>query len=85
MNEIPDPGELVFNWDQTPLQFVPTGQWTMHKAGDKIIPIANSDDKRQVTGVFAATIKGEFLPPQVIYQGKTERCHQVAFSIGWDV
>ncbi len=32
-------------WDQTPLQFVPTGQWT----GEKIIPIANSDDKRQVT------------------------------------
>ena len=42
MNEIPE--ELVFNWDRTPLQFVPTGQWTMHKAGDEIIPIANSDD-----------------------------------------
>ncbi len=69
MNEIPE--ELIFNWDQTPLQFVPTGQWTMHKAGEKIIPIANSDDKRQVTGVIAATIKGEFLSPQIIYQGKT--------------
>lgn len=84
MNEIPE--ELIFNWDQTPLQFVPTGQWTMHKAGEKIIPIANSDDKRQVTGVFAATIKGEFLPPQVIYQGKTERCHpKVKVPDGWDV
>lgn len=44
----------------------------MHKAVEKIIPIANSDDKRQVTGIFVATIKGRFLPPQVIYKSKTE-------------
>ena len=24
--------ELVFNWDQTGLQLVPTGEWTMHEA-----------------------------------------------------
>ena len=42
MNEIPH--ELIINWDQT-LQLVPTGQWTMHRAGEKVIPIANSDDK----------------------------------------
>ena len=84
MNEIKQ--ELIFNWDQTPLRFVPTGQWTMHKAGEKIIPIANSDDKRQVTAVFAATLTGEFLPPQVIYQGKTVRCHpKVTVPDGWDV
>ena len=28
MNDIPK--ELIFNWDQTGIQVVPTGQWTMH-------------------------------------------------------
>ena len=43
MNDIPH--ELIINWDQTALQLVPTGQWTMHRAGEKVIPIASSDDK----------------------------------------
>ena len=43
MNDIPD--ELIFNWDQTGLHMVPTGEWTMHKNGDKVVPIAHSDDK----------------------------------------
>ena len=43
MNERPH--ELIFNWDQTAIQLVPTGRWTMHRAKEKVIPIANSDDK----------------------------------------
>ena len=43
----------------------------MNWAGEKVIAIANSDDKRQITAVFAATMTGEYLPPQVIYKGKT--------------
>ena len=31
INEIPD--ELIFNWDQTALSIIPTGEWTMHQAG----------------------------------------------------
>ena len=61
MNDIPS--DLVFNWDQTALRLVPTGQWTMHPTGAKIVPIAHCDDKRQVTAVLAATLTGEFLPP----------------------
>ena len=55
MNEIPD--ELIINWDQTALHLVPTGQWTMHKAGEKVIPITNLDGKRQIIiiAVLAAT------------------------------
>ena len=49
MNDIPD--QLIINWDQTGLSVVPTGQWTMHHVGEKIIPIANVDDKRQITAV----------------------------------
>ena len=72
--------ELVFNWDQTAVKYVPTGEWTMHRYKEKIIPITNSDDKRQITAVLAITLTGDFLPPQMIYQGKTPRCHpKVAF------
>ena len=42
MNDIPPP--LIFNWDQTELQFAPTGKWTMHQAREEIIPIASSHD-----------------------------------------
>ena len=49
MNEIPK--ELVFNWDKKVLHFVFTGQWTMKKAREKMIPISNSDDKHQITVV----------------------------------
>ena len=58
MNEIKQ--ELIFNWDQTPLRFVPTVNGRCTKAGGKYIPIANSDDKRQVTAIFAATLTGAF-------------------------
>ena len=88
MNEIP--AELIFNWDQTALHLIATSQWTMHgimhRAGEKIITVKNSDDKRQVTAVLAASLTGEFLAPQIIYKGKTERSHpKVAVPTGWDI
>ena len=84
MNEIQH--ELIINWDQTALQLMPTGQWTMHHTGEKVIPIASSDDKRQITAVLAASLIGEYLPPQLIYYGKTERCHpKVPAPEGWDI
>ena len=30
----------------------------MHKSGDKVVTIAHSDDKQQITSVLAATLKG---------------------------
>lgn len=76
--------ELVINWDQTGLQLVPTGEWTMNEAKAKMVPIANSDDKRQIT-VLAATLTGEYLPPQLLFKGKKPRCHpSVTVPQGWD-
>jgi hypothetical protein len=43
----------------------------MEKKGAKRVEIAGVDDKRQITAVFIATAVGDFLPMQVIYQGKT--------------
>lgn len=84
MNEIPE--DLIFNWDQTALSLVPTGEWTMHQAKATVSPIAHSDDKRQVTAVIPATLRGELLPPYIIYQGKTAKCHPTAaISERWDI
>lgn len=61
----------------------------MNQAGAKIIPIANMDDKRQITSVLAISMNGTYLAPQLIYQGKTERCHphlaDEALPDGWDI
>ena len=38
------------------------------------MPLAGLDNKCQIIAVFGATLDGQFLPPQIIYQGKTEAC-----------
>jgi len=65
MNDIPQ--GLVFNWDQTAIQLVPTGEWTMNRAKEKEIAIKNSDDIRQITAVVAATITDELFPVQLLF------------------
>lgn len=85
MDEIPD--ELVINWDQTGIHYVPVSSWTMEKLGSKRIEIVGSDDKRQLTAVFGASLAGDFLPPQLVYKGKTSRCLPVGvkFPPDWDL
>ena len=84
MNDIPP--DLIINWDQTGVKIVPTGEWTMNLAGEKVVSIVGSDDKREITAVLAATSSGKYLPPQLLYKGTTKRCHPVvAFSCGWDI
>ena len=36
--------------------------------------IVGANDKQLITAVFAGAMKGTFLPPQLIYQGKTPKC-----------
>ena len=84
MEEIPP--DLIINWDHTGINYVPISKWTMEKEGTKRIEIAGVDDKRQFTAVFAGAMSGEFLPVQLIYQGKTKAClPKVKFPDGWDV
>ena len=66
--------ELIINLDQTPLSYVSPGKYTFDIKGVKTIPIKGIDDKRQITATFAISMSGEFLPIQVIYEGKTKRC-----------
>ena len=69
------PPELIINIDQTPLPFVLISKYTMNKKGESNVPILGTADYRQITGTFAITLSGRFLPIQLIYQGKTDRCH----------
>ena len=80
------PPELIINFDQTGLKYVPVGDWTMAKKGSKSVPIFGLGDKRQITAVFASTLSGMFLPPQLIYEGKTKAClPKVDFPQGGDI
>ena len=80
------PPDLIINWDQTGLKFVPTGDWTRNLSGDKVVSLVGSDDKREITAVLAVTITGRCLPPQLLYKGKTSKCHpMIEFPERWDI
>ena len=84
MDEVPS--ELIINWDQTGLNYVPVSSWTMAEEGSKRVKIDGKDDKRQITAVFACSMAGDFLPPQIIYQGKTTRClPKFKFPSDWSI
>ena len=84
MEEIP--AELIMNWDQTGIKLVPSSSWTMEKRGSQRVEMAGVGDKRQITAVFCGTILGDFLPVQLIYLGKSQRCHpRHQFPSGWDI
>ena len=84
MDEVPV--ELVINWDQTGLNYVPVSQWTMAQEGAKRVEIDGKDDKRQITAVFGCSMSGDFLPPQLVYQGKTAKClPSYQFPSDWNI
>ena len=66
------PTQLVLNWDQTGVSIIPAGEWTMEKQGSSQVTISGLDDKHQITAVFTSAADGHFLPPHLLYQGKTE-------------
>ena len=80
------PPELVINWDQTAVKYVPVSLWTPEKKGAKCVEIVSTDDKRQITATVAGTMSGEFLPAQLIYGGKTSAClPKIDFPACWMV
>ena len=80
------PVELIVNSDQTGINYILVSNWTMEQAESKRVEITGKDDKRQITALFGCTMSGDFLPPQLVYQGKTKRClPSYVFLSGWDV
>lgn len=54
--------------------------------GSKKVKIPGLDDKQQITAVFAATISGGFLVPQLVYKGTTQAClPTVKFPDSWHI
>lgn len=84
MEEIPP--EMIFNWDQTGVKLVPSTSWSLEHRGAKRVEVAGQNDKRLVTAVLCGTLQGDFLPLQIIYKGKTDRCHpKYTFPPGWHI
>lgn len=80
------PSQLVINWDQTGINYVPVSQWTMEKKGSKRVEVVGLNDKRQITAVFAGSLSGDFLPIQLVYQGKTSKClPKLDFPEAWHI
>ena len=69
------PSDLVINWVQTGINVVPSSNYTMEERGAGRVDIAGYGDKSMITATFAATLSGKFLPMQILYGGKTNRCH----------
>ena len=78
-NEIPP--QLIFNWDQSGINLVPSALWTMNKKGEKRVAIASHLDKRQITAVMCGNLVGELLPMQLIYVGKPKDVIQLINSL----
>lgn len=80
------PKQLVINWDQTGINLIPSSSWTMEKEGTRRVEIQGYGTKSQVTAVFAGTLSGDFLPIQMVYKGKTTRCHpKFTFPSDWHI
>ena len=59
----------------------------MNLGHEKQVPIKGTEDKHQYTSLLACTLSGQLLPPQIIYQGKTDQYHPrgVKWPQDWDV
>jgi len=68
------PEDLILNFDQTPLPYICSTKHTLEVQGTKNVPIVGKGKKKQITGTFTISMSGTFLPMQLIYQGKTNRC-----------
>ena len=64
-------------------QYAPT---LFEVCGEKQVPVIANNDKRQITAVVGCSFNGKLLAPQLLYEGKTDRCHpSVLFPADWDI
>lgn len=60
--------------DQTGVHLVSASSWTYEMVGSSDVAVVGAEDKRQITACVAASLRGDLLPLQLIFQGKTARC-----------
>ena len=58
----------------------------MEAEGSRRVAVTGIEE-RQITAVLSVTMSGNYLPPQLIYQGTINRCfpQMLAFLSGWNV
>ena len=59
--------------DQTGVHLVSAASWTYEMVGSSDVAVVGAEDKRQITVCVAASLRGDLLPLQLIFQGKTAR------------
>ena len=81
------PEELILNYDQTPLSYVCISNTTLEVRGSKSVPIVGKGKQKQITDTFTVSADGDFLPMQLYYEGKTDRCHPhgINFPEGFNI
>ena len=57
---------------ETGLPIVPVRSYTLEVCGEKQVSVTGNDDKRQITAVVGCSLSGKLLPPQLLYEGKTD-------------
>lgn len=73
------PDKLVVAMDETGQQLVPSSAKTRAAKGAKKIRLQGMEkNKAQITVSITVVETGEMLPPQLIWKGKTPRCHSPA-------
>ena len=55
------PTELIINFDQIGIKYIPTSSWTLEKEGSKRAAIVGKEDKRQITAVLGCSMSGDTL------------------------
>ena len=68
------------------MSYVCSREFTLHLKGSANVPIIGKGKVKQITGTFACSKVGDFLPMQLIYEGKTPRClpKDVKFPAGFN-
>lgn len=70
------PEQLVINGDETAVQLVSRANRTRNIRGAKRVRMLGmGEDKAQITTTIFVTEHGDVLPYQMIFEGKTDRCH----------
>ena len=69
------PPSMFVTFDETSSSLVPSDDWTLEEEGSAQVPIAGLDDKRNVTLGLSFSGAKVLLDSQIIYEGKTDRCH----------
>jgi hypothetical protein len=59
--------------DQTGVNLVSASSFTYEMVGSNDVAVVGAEDKRQITACVAASLRGDLLPLQLIFQGKTAR------------